>query len=406
MISRASAPRSAIAPRSAAAPAQSTSAPVWFRSAQMVSPSMGWAVRWTGNPDVADAARPAAARTTDGGGTWTDVSPPAARPMLTRADSYATLFALDARRAWLAVADVPDIGAWAEQPAPTTVFATADGGRTWTASRPVPGPGIPRAQPGWLYFTDAAHGWLMKDLGAEMGHEAVAIYRSGDGGAHWWLAARTPGIDDRQAGPSGLSVACDKTGITFTGADTGWLTTACNGGRTVALVTHDGGLHWQPQQATACLGGCSEYPPAFSGRDGFLAVDGYGAGAALLVTADGGATWSRAPLPAGAGPLVSAQLVDARHGFLVTAAPPGRAPPVQQKRFLYRTADTGRTWEQLRPAGLPLGQPGLTVSFVTGSAGFAWINGGDAPAGSPASPAYATSDGGKTWRSFTPRMAG
>src|SRR5262250_749116 len=57
-------------------------APVWLHSLQMVSARDGWALAWTSNPD---SPRPAAlipVRTTDGGRTWTAVTPAGARSLL------------------------------------------------------------------------------------------------------------------------------------------------------------------------------------------------------------------------------------------------------------------------------------------------------------------------------------
>jgi hypothetical protein len=64
----------------------------------------------------------------------------------------------------------------------------------------------------------------------------------------------------------------------------------------------------------------------------------------------------------------------------------------------YVTADGGQTWTPVRQ-GLRF-QPGMTVDFPSPEAGFAWN-----PNASGAPPIYATSNGGRTWTWYLPRLA-
>jgi hypothetical protein len=212
-------------------------APIWFAGLQMVSPRTGWALRWTQNPTARDAATLAAVRTTNGAQTWTSVTPPAARSLLTPNQTGAALFALDSERAWLAVSR----DRRGRRP-PTAVFATTNGGRSWARSAPFSALGQAR----WLDCTDAQHGCLMTDLGSAMGSEAVAVYRTTDAGMRWTLASRTPPLGS-EVDPGGLALACAKTGIAFATDTLGWVTTACNGPEGQVYVSRDGGRRWAPQ---------------------------------------------------------------------------------------------------------------------------------------------------------------
>ncbi len=359
-------------------------APVWLDSLQMVSARDGWALAWTSNPASPLPAGLIPVRTTDGGRTWTAVTPAPAKPLLVPDRGAVILQPMSASRAWLAVTGHGG----------TVTFGTADGGRSWTRSAPVRGPGGAR----WLAFADPAHGWLVQDLGAAMQQNPVRLYRTSDGGRRWSLIAATPRRPGTGASRSGLPIACDKTGIAFATPADGWLTGACFPLADAVLTTRDGGAHWAPQAlplpASACAPDlCIISPPQFFGSTGFLTIDHGGKSPYLLVTHDTGATWHTEPVPQAAGPFGSAHFFDARHGLLVPAV--GQDTPGQ---VFYVTSDGGQTWTQVRQ-GLRF-QPGMTVEFPSPEAGFAWN-----PNASGAPPIYATSNGGRTWTWYLPRLA-
>ena len=360
-----------------------SSAPVWLDSLQMVSARDGWALAWKGNPASPLPTGLIPVRTTDGGHTWTAVTPARAKPLLVPGRDAVILQPTSASRAWLAVTSRGG----------TVTFGTADGGRSWTRSAPVRAPGDAR----WLNFTDPAHGWLLQDLGAAMQQNPVRLYRTGDGGRHWSLIAAAPRRPYAGTGPSGLPTACDKTGIAFATPADGWLTSACFSLADVVLATRDGGAHWAPQAlplpASTCgPDSCFVSPPQFFGPTGFLTIDHGGKSPYLLVTHDTGATWHAEPVPQAAGPFGSAHFFDARHGLLVPAA--GQDTPGQ---VFYVTSDGGQTWTPVRQ-GMRF-QPGMIVDFPSPEAGFAW----NATA-SGAPPICATSDGGRTWTRYLPRL--
>ena len=368
--------------------------PIWFASLQMISPEAGWALRWTQNPTRPGRATLAAAVTSDGGHTWTSVTPPEARSLLTPTQTAAVLYALDAQRAWLAITRHRHAHA-----AVTVVFATADGGRTWTRSANL----VLLGEARWLDFRDARHGWLMTDLGSAMGSEAVAVYRTRDGGMHWPLVARTPALTQLANRDGRLPVACAKTGISLATNLVGFVTGACNGPASLAYVSHDGGRRWASQalpisQAALkrlCLEGCQASPPSFFGATGILSMSS-ASGGILFVTHDDGASWRAQPLPDRASAFASVEFVDPDHGFLI----PIRAAKTS-RRLLYTTSDEGRTWTAIH-SSLALSRLGESIDFVSPTTGFAWTLGADATTGPPG--LFLTRDAGSTWTRIIPRL--
>ena len=180
--------------------------PLWLDSLQMVSPRIGWALRWTSNPGSLAPSSLVPARTTDGGRTWVDVTPSTAR---VAPNSGSDLFVLDADRAWVGVG--------------TTLYSTSNGGASWTRLATFD-------HLGSLDFVNAQDGWDMEDLGAAMGQDAVAIYRTTDGGRRWYLVARTPSLVGSGVSLGGLITNCDKNGIVFATPRDGWIAEHCNAG--------------------------------------------------------------------------------------------------------------------------------------------------------------------------------
>jgi photosystem II stability/assembly factor-like uncharacterized protein len=285
------------------------------------------------------------------------------------------LFVLDAERAWL------DIG--------TTLCSTFDGGASWTRLSTFD-------HLGSLDFINAQDGWDMEDLGAAMGQDAVAIYRSTDGGRRWFLVARTPSLVGSGVSLGGLTTDCDKNGIVFATPRDGWITEYCNGGSIGFFATHDGGSTWIQQHLpvpSACSDGCGVSPPTFFGSTGFLTVGG---ASMLFVTHDTGATWTQVPLPVNTSRSWIVQFVDAHHGFVV----PGSLEGGATGHVLYTTSDAGVTWTTVH-SDIGFDQY-ETFDFVSPEAGIIWIQARDVLW---LSPTYRTSDGGRIWVRFTPTLA-
>jgi photosystem II stability/assembly factor-like uncharacterized protein len=126
----------------------------------MVNAAVGWGSEITGH----------IVRTTDGGQSWSDVTPPN-RP----GDAFSSFF-LDAQSAWVYDSNNPSKG----------LVHTADGGETWTMltqSMPVANGGMPVAN-GGLKFVNEKDGWAEAvDVGA--GHGEVTLFGTDDGGITW-----------------------------------------------------------------------------------------------------------------------------------------------------------------------------------------------------------------------------
>ncbi len=234
---------------------------LWLASVRMASASSGWALGLTQDPAKTNAAQ-LLARTSDGGRTWADVTPTAARAMLATKFASAALDVTDAAHAYLAVSAVTQGENAADDP--TAVFATADGGRTWTESAPFRVTGV-LVQ---MTFADATHGWLLLDTGGNSaGHPLPWLYRTADG-RHW-----APAASAAPPGSGGMNNMCQKLGLAFPTATTGWLHVGCRSGEFL-VRSGDGGGTWRPQSlplAASCTGARRPVhdlrPPAFR-RDG------------------------------------------------------------------------------------------------------------------------------------------
>ena len=263
------------------------------------------------------------------------VTPAAAATPL--ASGYAVLDAATADRAWLAVPTSTSSAS-----AKTYVFGTTNAGRSWRQSA------LAGNDPVAIDFVSPNRGWLLESLGAAMQQNPVRLYRTSDGGLRWSLIAKTARMPGEPSGRSGLPEYCDKDGLAFRTALTGWITGACNGLADAILVTSDGGAHWKtepvPVPATMCeQAGCEVPAPQFAGGSTFLQVNAYPAAAYLLVSSDAGQPWQVSRLPGGAGPYP-------RSGFsrLTTGSRCRPDPRARSGGMFYLTTDGGHSWTAVR----------------------------------------------------------
>ena len=376
--------------------------PIWLRSLQMASATDGWAFYDAGNPNSSPGAL-LLARTTDGGRSWTDVTPAAARPMLATPDATQVLDPVSGDRAYLAVTAATEESNTSVNT--TMVFVTTNGGRTWTGSAPLRAVSTVSE----VSFADPQQGFLLLGGGNDaMGEDAVWLYRTSDGGGLWSLAAATPALTGTtvvsRPGPRQIPAACDKNGLAFPVATDGWIASTCTAGLANALlVSQDGGTSWAdeslPIPATLCAGGaCTVSGPQFVDGTGFVTVEPEPAGAILLETRDRGQSWEQLPLPGG---LQYPQITffSPTQGVLVAGETQGAFGGT-----FYTTADGGQTWTPV-PQGANLTRLGVTIDFASARDGFAWTNGLESNAVPPTS-IYETTNSGRTWHAFTPKLAG
>lgn len=340
---------------------------VWIDDLQMVSAVDGWALVWSANPNGSGNPVLEPAVTSDGGRAWNVVTPVRARALL--ANGEALLYAASARRAWIAVNHGDGKS--------TVVFGTSDGGLTWTESNTVVG-----YQAVAMDFAGADHGWLLESQGAAMGQDPVRVYATADGGVTWSLLA------------SGLPVECDKTGMAFSPAQVGWITSDCVLGYQV-LVSRDGGAQWATAQLplpnSACADGCTAFQVQLDGPGTILEVGSYPGAAVLLRSTDSGQSWRAEALPAEAGAYPRIQFFGPADAIAVSAGPQG----VIGSDF-YLTSDAGLTWTAV-PQGRQFGDSGAQFDFVGPQAGFAWIANGPG--------LYRTADAGRTWTAVVAQLS-
>lgn len=309
-------------------------------------------------------------RTEDSGATWWNVTPAGLEAGF---GLSANLSCLDANHAWLLVA--------LEYPVSGMLYRTSDGGQSWLVA-PVP------FSSGDMEFLDAQGGWMMADLGAGAGSQAVAIFRTADGGATW----RQVYVNDPTlSGASDtLPLAGSKSGLGVLDEEHAWVGGSVPmEGVLYLYVSSDGGHSWSQQSVSLPVAYESaqtvvDAPRFFSSQEGVFAATLYAESTAMVFYAshDSGKTWTAtSPLPA-IGPysiasprdlwvwdrgaqlyvshdggiswetiltdvdlsneLAFLQFVDAQHGWALTADASGR-------RSLYHTADGGVHWEALIP---------------------------------------------------------
>ena len=200
------------------------------------------------------------------------------------------------------------------------LLSTADGGRTWTPSKPPTEDNLRDA-----FFVDARTGWLVCEREfyklATKEEPRSYLLKTEDGGATW---ARVEA--------AGADVDARLTGVRFAGHEHGW----AFGEQGALYATSDGGRTWARQRVPTrrlLLG--AHFQDA---RRGWLA----GAGSTLLRTSDGGATWTPghvAPQP----PATVPQWPGVRFNAVAFVGA-GRGWAAGSGGSVYATSDGGRTW--------------------------------------------------------------
>lgn len=341
-----------------------------FTSLQMFSPTVGWALSW----DL-DSARNRVLRTSDGGSTWSDLTPSG----IDGDDSGVVASFLDESHAWVA---------WPHRRSDTTttvtVFATTDRGRSWRSNRFT-------STPGWdgqVQFVDPRHGWAVAVIAAGLGHDPVEVWRTRDGGRTWRpvSASSDPYFPDLPRSTPKALPPCGAT-ATFVDRSTGFAVGGCPN-RNELFVTHDAGRSWlrirmfpPPPE-----GGGPGVPSFSSPLHGFLPVFGpQGQGVVrLYFTHDGGRSWTRARLPVEiieAGPAFS----DPRHGWFYGEGK------------VYTTADGGAHWSSF---STNLCLAGSNLEFVDLLHGWAFSQDPEDPF------LLRTEDGGRSWTTLPATITG
>jgi photosystem II stability/assembly factor-like uncharacterized protein len=209
--------------------------------------------------------------------------------------------------------------------------------------------------------------------------------------------------------------SCTKHEAVFSSASNGFLTTACPGGDTWLWASHDGGHTWSAVHlpladlTTGTVGDCdcSATPPTFSGRNGFLMLNGAveaGALHTLYTTHDSGASWTGHALPGHLAPGMAlggpSMLADALSGWAIVSPPDYNQHPTTGQ--LYATTDGGAHWQLTR--GQPEGGTG-EPDFVTNQIG--WIlQETQGVFGDNVARLLQTTDGAASWKDLQYTIAG
>ena len=308
-------------------------------------------------------------RTTDGGKSWQDVTPP--YPAGSTGQFPPAFASLGGSVAWVAVSEKLPDGTMAG-----VVFRTSDGGHSWQqATLPTSQLGLSQVQ-----FVNAQDGWVLSSPGGgAAGSEGVNLFRSTDGGHSWSLVARAPGA---------LPLQGIKSGMGWISATTGWITGSIAIPNAIYLYrTQDGGVSWQPQALPSSFPVQATEPPVFfSASQGLLPVifsTPQGPGFAVYATHDGGATWSSST------PLSTMNstwdLLTMQQGWVVGA----------NGSTLNETSDGGQHWTAITPSANF--QHIAQLDFVSAQEGWAIST------ATPAAPVLLkTMDGGQTWVQVSP----
>ena len=245
------------------------------------------------------------------------------------------------------------------------LLSTADGGRTWTRLDYGVAAGAGSGVPVALHFTSATEGWLIlngvldhsTDGGATWSTPLVnsamtflqgmswsdathgwtwnngSLFVTADGGATWTKAAT----------PSTLSV----TSAAMTGPLTGVIVSGY-----ASATTQDGGATWQIGSTngpfTTLVRGAGQ---------AIWSLPGYGYGAQVLRSKDGGRSWAAAGPVTGNSYATGIAFADELHGWMVTST-----------GGVLRTIDGGDSW-----TAQPVGSDVVPLAVVAVDAMTAWI---------------------------------
>jgi photosystem II stability/assembly factor-like uncharacterized protein len=230
------------------------------------------------------------------------------------------------------------------RPAGTVIWTTGDAGRSWSEHTALPGTGNVVA----VTFGDASHGWLLRNR-----RSTSDIYATADGGNTWTLEASFGGnlygivsADSTHAwvyGPNELAATTDghtwhrlpmpaesiSGRVQFVDAVHGWVVGSPGG----VFATSDGGQTWQrrPNPGGRRLGAIIDFVSPSAG----WAVTPHRA----FMTTDGGHTW-QVRLGRRHSYFTQASFSDPAHGWVLGALDSPAA---------LRTSDAGRTWTRDDP---------------------------------------------------------
>lgn len=314
------------------------------------------------NRDVGWIVGPRLLQTTDGGRTWKEI----------RKDGYGTFTSESIGFGHRDIQFItPTSGVQLDL---SKIVKTHDGGSTWRDQFSLPERQRPEVPSGSLFFLTTEVGWIVNE----------AVSRTTDGGRNWTQLTVTPrGLDERQramriaptlanfvpalwfvseqiglmarldgevyrTGDGGstwtkvLTVESRITNIFFINNQKGWLT----GERGFVARTTDGGLTWAQESAPTSVDLTSVF--FINEQTGWVV----GLGSTILYTRDGGVTWKNGSVSGliGLPPLASVSFADELHGWAVGGYGEGISFSLfTPSNLILSTSDGGLTWRPFTP---------------------------------------------------------
>lgn len=206
---------------------------VTIKRIDMKDESTGWAIGFLHHPGASQTdTEDHILRTTDGGRTWLDITPPelTAGPNEYGNRVRAAGFFLDENTAWVSFVNHDDTFNF-------RVWRTTNGGNTWEQGELILEGEIWDMVLDWE-FIDANQGWAMLGGGVATGSQPAMLVHTNDGGANWEVYFN---------GGDGPLYSGYKTGIRFLDAQTGLITRWDASYKPSLSWTRDGGRTWESQ---------------------------------------------------------------------------------------------------------------------------------------------------------------
>ncbi len=284
-------------------------------------------------------------RTNDGGETWLALTPPG----LKTKGSIVTESFLDLEHVWLLSSDMNDF------PRSGTLYRTLNGGISWEAlETPFSG--------GSMTFLDEEHGWIMADLGAGAGSNAVAIFQTVDGGNTW--NQQFTNDPTREGAAESLPLGglkYDLVPLDMKSAFIGGVIYAP--GRVYLYRTVDKGKSWQvatPDLPSAALDSeiSVQRLQFFDEQYGFLVLR-FGSDEiklAVYSSKDGGKSWDLTP-----------DIINSRGVAEFSSSTDG---VIYANGSFYLTNDAGQTWSVVQP-DIQFGESLASMDFLNSKTG--WV---------------------------------
>ena len=341
--------------------------------------------------------------TTDGGRTWRAVTPPNVNGV-TVSIHITAVDAVGTDDLWAVLEDVPGLVPVGQSTNGSVrgqgIDRSTNGGQTWTFTA-LPGC-LQNCGPLSVSFVDATHGFAAT---SPLTGDST-LFATENGGVTWTPVASLPNLGSVSVGGP---VALPQ--IVFTSSLDGWAITGPSGYGTQGQPTDSGGVLYRTTDGGATWKIAPDLPsglhytlPTFFGNQQVvvLATEDHGdpRGAMVYETDDGGSNWRRYPLPSILG-------ADFNPGSLATrfAAVAAFSWRVDVGSRIYETNDAGRTWTTITPVPKTSLGDAESVVYSSSNVGMAIAQLPSCFASSTFDPTsdvcypvlIVTSDGGRSW---------